>query len=234
MVLPNENVTEGTMSNDNEMTIDERRKYLRKIQKRYRKASEKEHSKLLDEMQTITNLHRKSLIRLIIGDLSRKPRRRQRGRTYVIEIHRALKVIADSLYYPCAEHLQPNLAWMAANLETHGELDLSPSLLDQLGKISVSTIRRIMKHFGPDKPRLPRKGPKEANRCRRDVPTRRIPWYEQEPGHFETDLVHHYGISSSNQYVHTLQMIDVATGWSERSQCSDAAISSCRTLSSAF
>jgi hypothetical protein len=45
---------------------------------------------------------------------------------------------------------------------------------------------------------------------------KRIPWQEQEPGHFEVDLVHHCGRTASGDYVHTLQMIDVATGWSER------------------
>jgi hypothetical protein len=70
--------------------------------------------------------------------------------------------------------------------------------------------------LGRDKPRLPRKNPKNANRYRRNVPTRRIPWDEQVPGHFEADLVHHCGHSPSGQYVHTLQLIDVATGWSER------------------
>jgi hypothetical protein len=44
---------------------------------------------------------------------------------------------------------------------------------------------------------------------------RRIPWDEKEPGHFEVDLVHHCGVSASGEYVHTLQMVDVATGWSE-------------------
>jgi hypothetical protein len=29
-------------------------------------------------------------------------------------------------------------------------------------------------------------------------------------------MVHHCGLSASGHYVHTLQMIDVATGWSER------------------
>lgn len=38
----------------------------------------------------------------------------------------------------------------------------------------------------------------------------------KEPGYFEVDLVHHCGETSSGQYVCTLQMIDVATGWSER------------------
>ena len=45
---------------------------------------------------------------------------------------------------------------------------------------------------------------------------KRIPWHQQEPGHFEVDLVHHCGSSASGEYVHTIQMIDVATAWSER------------------
>jgi len=44
----------------------------------------------------------------------------------------------------------------------------------------------------------------------------RIPWNTLQPGHFEVDLVHHSGPNPSGQYVHSLQMVDVATGWSER------------------
>jgi len=44
----------------------------------------------------------------------------------------------------------------------------------------------------------------------------RLPWNTEQPGHFETDLVHHGGGSASGEYICTLQMIDVATGWSER------------------
>jgi hypothetical protein len=216
MVPPNENVTRGIMSTNDKMTINERRKYLLVMQKRYEKASKKERSKLLDEMQKITGQHRKSLIRSMRGNLARKPRQRQRGRTYGIEVHRALQVIAESFDYPCAERLRPNLIWMAKHLESHGELELAPSLIGHLEKISVSTVRRIIKRLRQDKHKLPRKRPKDANRYRRNVPTRRIPWNEQMPGHFEADLVHHCGISASGQYVHTFQMVDVATGWSER------------------
>jgi hypothetical protein len=216
MVLPNENVTGGTMSNNDEMTIDERYKYLRKMQKRYKKAREQERSQLLDEMQEVTGYHRKHLLRLMHSKIVRKPRQRQRGRTYGVEVVHALQVIAESFDYPCAERLLHNLDWMAKHLEIHGELELCPSLIHQLENISVSTIRRILKGLSRDKPRLPRKNPKDANRYRRNVPTRRIPWNEQKPGFFEADLVHHCGVSPSGQYVHSLQMIDVATGWSER------------------
>jgi hypothetical protein len=45
---------------------------------------------------------------------------------------------------------------------------------------------------------------------------RRIAWAEPEPGHFEVDLVHHGGPEPVGEYAYTLQLVDVATGWSER------------------
>jgi hypothetical protein len=113
------------MSNNDEMTIDERRKYLRKMQKRFRKTSENERSVLLNEMQQITKLHRRSLIRLINGDMARKLRTNQRGRTYELEVHRAFKVISESFDYLCAERLYRNLVWMAERLTTDGEIEIS-------------------------------------------------------------------------------------------------------------
>jgi len=204
------------MSVEDRMSIDERRKYLRKMQKRYRKASRKEKSELLDEMEAVTEMHRKGLIRLMRGDLARKPRRRQRGATYGAEVKAAVRVIAESLDWVCAERLQPNLVWMAEHLAAHEDLEVSPTLLDRLRTVSISTVRRILERGSRDRPRLPQRGPERANRLTRTIPARRIPWQEQQPGHFETDLVHHCGVSASGHYVHTLQMIDVATGWSER------------------
>jgi hypothetical protein len=204
------------MSIEDRMTIDERRKYLRKMQERYLQADRKERGQLLDEMETVTELHRKSLIRLMRSSLARQPRRRQRSRTYGPEVDDALRVIAESTDYICAERLTPNLNWLAKHLAAHRELTISPQLLDQLGRISVSTVERILTRLRQDEPRLPRRGPKHTNTLLRDVPMKRIPWQEQEPGHFEVDLVHHCGPSASGEYVHTIQMIDVATAWSER------------------
>ena len=204
------------MSIEDKMTIDERRKYLKKMQKRYLQANRKERGQLLDEMEAVTELHRKSLIRLMKGSLARQPRRRQRSRTYGPDVDDALRVIAESTDYICAERLTPNLVWLTEHLAAHGELMISPHLLEQLDRISVSTVERILTRIRQDEPRLPRRGPKPRNRLLRDVPMKRIPWQEQEPGHFEVDLVHHCGPSASGEYVHTIQMIDVATAWSER------------------
>jgi hypothetical protein len=64
-----------------EMTIDERRKYVKLMARRYQKAKRKERSLLLTEMEQVTKLHRKHLIRLLNGtSLERKKRTTARRR----------------------------------------------------------------------------------------------------------------------------------------------------------
>lgn len=53
------------MPADDEMTIDERRKYLKKLRPRYAAADRAEKGRLLTEMALVTGLHRKSLVRLL-------------------------------------------------------------------------------------------------------------------------------------------------------------------------
>jgi hypothetical protein len=204
------------MSIDDEMTIDEQRKYLRKMQRRYAKATRKGKGKLLDEMEQVTGLHRKYLIELMGGDLKRKPRRRRRGRTYGPEVDDALRVIDESFDYICAERLTPNLVWMTQHLARHGELTASDLLLEQLGQVSISTVGRILQRIRQDEPRLPRRKAPKRPTLIQSIPMKRIPWDIGTPGHFEVDLVHHCGPTVYGEYMCTLQMIDVATGWSER------------------
>ncbi len=204
------------MVTEDKMTIDERRKYLRKMKERYVCAKRKERGQLLAEMEQVLGLHRKSLVRLMNGSLERHRRRKQRGARYGLEVSAALRVIAASLDYPCAERLTPNLVWMAEHLARHKELKVTHQLVEKLGQVSVSTVKRRLASIQQDQPRLPRRRPGPANRALREIPMGRIPWDEAEPGHFEVDLVHHGGPSSSGEYVHTLQMVDVATGWTER------------------
>ena len=63
------------MPTRDEMTIDERRKYVTLMAERYWKAKRKERSQLLSEMEQVSKLHRKHLIRLLNGkSLERKKR----------------------------------------------------------------------------------------------------------------------------------------------------------------
>jgi hypothetical protein len=98
------------MAETDPMNVVERRKYLHKIKIRYwQTARKREYSHLLDEMQAVMGLHRKSLLRLTHGELARKPRRQQCGKTYGAEVEAVIARISHSLDYPCAERLQPNL-----------------------------------------------------------------------------------------------------------------------------
>ena len=204
------------MSNDNKMTIDERYKYLRIIYPQYQEADRKGRGVLLDQMEMVTELHRKHLVRLMKDSPVRRPRQQQRGRTYGPAVDDAVRVIAESLDWICAERLVGNLRQTAEHLASYGELQVTPELLKQLDRISVSTLRRILDRIRQDEPRLPRPAPRPPNPILRQAPMLRLPWHLQEPGHFEVDLVHHGGPFPKGEYLHTIQMVDVATGWSER------------------
>ncbi len=206
------------MSETDPMNLNERRKYLHKMRIRYWLVQGKAaRGGLLDEMESVTGLHRKSILRLIHGELARQPRRRQRGASYGTEVVDTVRLIAQSLDYPCAERLQPNLVWMAEQLERHGELTLTEAVRRSLGQVSLSTVRRMVPAELSQRERIAyREGRRDAsNSVAARIPMRRIPNEEPQPGHFEVDLVHHCGISASGQYVYTLQLTDVTTGWCE-------------------
>jgi hypothetical protein len=199
------------------MTIDEKRKYLLIQRDRYLQASRKERSHLLDDMVALTGLNRKYIIRILQTNLERKPRKKQRGRTYGRDVEEVLLVVAESLDFICGKRLQPVLPDTARHLARHGEVKLTPEIEASLAKISSSTVDRILSRH-PDKVerRLPRKSPGRPSRILQQVPMLIIPWDEKEPGHFEVDLVWHSGSDTSGDFVYTLQMIDIATGWCGR------------------
>jgi hypothetical protein len=205
------------MPTTEEMTIDERRKYVTLMAERYRKAKRSERSVLLSEMEQVSKLHRKHLIRLLNGkSFARKKRSTPRSRTYGVEVEHVVLRVWESLDYICAERLTPSLAGMAKHLAGFGALILTAEVESQLATISPATVERMLRKNRARKARLPRSGPQRANQVTKGVPMGRIPWNTPDPGHFETDLVHHGGESASGEYGHTLQLIDVATGWSER------------------
>jgi hypothetical protein len=199
------------------MTVNERRKYLQQRKRAYEPASRAERSRLLTEMQQVTGLHRKSLLRLLhAGSLARKKRTTPRKRTYGLAVEQVILVVWESLDYVRAERLTPVLVETAQHLARFGSVRLTAEIEQQLGQISEATVTRLLRKHRALKQRLPRKGPERANQLRKEVPMKRIPWDTSEPGHFEVDLVHHGGERTLGEYGHSLQMIDVATGWSER------------------
>jgi hypothetical protein len=201
------------------MDIDERYKYLRMMRARYQEARRKERTHLLDEMEEMTGLGRKHLIlRMNSPGPYRRGRRRERSRKYGVEVEKAVSLIADTLDWICAERLKPALPKMATHLAKFGEMETTPSLLSQLGEISVSTLRRMLLRIERPCARLPqgRQGRRPDTLAQAMVPINVISWKEGEPGHFEVDLVHHSRSGIPGPFACTIQFLDVLTGWSER------------------
>jgi len=206
------------MPDNEKMSVNERRKYLKLVMPRYAQARGKERSQLLTEMEKVTGLHRKSLIRLMnLPSLERSPRKvRLKARRYGVAVAEVVRLVWESLDYICAERLTPVLLDTAHHLVGCGELTLSPEVEEKLGTVSRATVQRLLTRFQQDTPKLPRRRPQPPNRLLKGVPMERLSWQTTEPGNFETDLVHHCGAVAAGDYIHTLQLVDIATGWSER------------------
>ena len=205
------------MPTEDEMSVNERRKYLKRMKGRYVAAKRAERGRLLTEMEQVTSLHRKSLTRLMhAASLERKKRATPRSRSYGLEVERVIVRVWESRDYICAERLTPGLLAMAQHLARFEPLGLTTQVERQLATISRATVARILGKYRSQIRRLPQKGTERANAATKGVPMGRIPWDINEPGHFEVDLVFHSGESTAGLHGHTIQLIDVATGWSER------------------
>ncbi len=120
------------MPTEDEMTVSERRKYLKRMKGRYMVAARKERSELLTEMHQVTGLHRKSLTRLMhASSLERKKRASPRGRHYGREVEQVIVRVWESRDYLCAERLTPGLLKMAQHLAGFEPLGLTSQVQEQ-------------------------------------------------------------------------------------------------------
>ncbi len=90
----------------------------------YQQAKRGERSRLLSEMQEVTGLHRKSILRLLhASSLARKKRTTPRQRTYGLATEQVILLVWESLDYVCAERLtrcdsRRHSTWQAAGVCT--------------------------------------------------------------------------------------------------------------------
>jgi len=105
------------------MTVDERRKCLKRLQGRYLVATRQERSRLVGALAALTGLHRKRVVRRLTGPMLQPRRRaRQRGRQRGAAVDDAPWVHWESLDHVCAQRLTPALLATAEQLARYGEL----------------------------------------------------------------------------------------------------------------
>ncbi len=186
---------------------------------RYWAGGRKEKGRLLDEFVELTGYHRKHAVRLLRhGSKGGGQGGRRRGRAVVYgpAVLAALEVAQEAMNWICGKRLAAFLRELVPALEREGALHLDAGVREALLRISASTIdRRLRAARARAKPRG-LATTKPGSLLRKQVPIRTFTaWDDQRPGFMEIDLVAHCGDSAAGEYINTLDMVDVATGWTE-------------------
>jgi len=194
------------------------REYAAVQRLRYQQATRSEKHELLDEIVTVTGLHRKAAIRL----LRRVPRARPtpgpggRPRAYGREVAAAAEVLWQASGRIGAHRLQPFIPELLDRLGVWGELTVTPDVEKLLRQISRATLARVLE---PARAQYPLRGATithPSHRLRQEIPVRTFTdWDDARPGFLEVDLVAHCGSSTQGFYLCTLCAVDITTAWIE-------------------
>jgi hypothetical protein len=199
------------------MGIQSRRELLAALRPRYRRASKAEKGVILDEFVAATGYHRKYAIHLLWHGPPPPASRPRRGHTpYGPAVVRALTQLWQLSGQLCAKRLQPFLPTLLDALERAGELNLPPALKAQVLQVSPATLDRKLRPARRRRRGQGRSTTRAGSLLKHQVPVRTFAdWDEARPGFTEIDLVAHCGESTRGEYLHTLTVVDVATGWLE-------------------
>ena len=152
---------------------------------------------------------------VVVGDATTRVRRR-RERVYGAEVVTVVTRLWKLVDCPSGKRLVAALPGMVEALERHGELTLPPEVRRQVLTISAATIDRVLASERKQLALRSRSRTKPGTLLKHAIPVRTFAdWDEQQPGFVEIDLVAHDGGAARGEYVQTLDLTDVATGWTE-------------------
>ena len=203
------------------MSLAARRELLDAIRDRYACSGRIEKGVILDELVASTGYDRKHAIKLLkppsispsVARVARK--RRRRPPTYGPDVCAAFIQLWKLSRGLCPKRLVPFLPELLEALERHQEVCLPEPIRTKILKMSTATAERILKHhrhlhdYGISTTR-------PGTWLRQQIPLHTFSdWQDTLPGFMEIDLVAHCGDTAAGQFVYTLTMTDVASGWTE-------------------
>lgn len=219
------------------LAMRERHAVVRELAPRFQEASKKERSHILDDVVELTRYRRcyaafilrncgKKQLRTVAGrrivfipgharsNGTQRHRQRKYGSPEFLHALKRLWALADGL---CGKRLVVFIRETLPALLRQGSLRLAdPTLKDRLLMISPATADRLL---ATTKARLRLKGrstTRPGTLLKYHIPIRTFAdWNDQRPGFCEVDLVAHDGGSAWGDYIQTLNLTDVASGWTE-------------------
>ncbi|MDD5206668.1 MAG: ISNCY family transposase [Desulfobacterales bacterium] len=202
------------------MSPRSKQEYTEAVYLRYKNAASRhEKTVILDEFCATRGCHRKHAIRLLRRfKRFARPKAKKRGKPSVYQneaIITTLKKIWLAANLPCSKRLKAMLPiWLPGYVQHFG--DLAPAVRDALLNISPPTIDRILKPIRIHYTKRGRSTTKPGTLLRKQIPIKINQWDESRPGFLEADTVAHCGDSTAGMYVNTLDLVDIATGWTEQ------------------
>jgi len=212
------------------LTMKERKTVTKALAEQYRRASKGQKGVLLDQFVEATEYDRcyaRRLLRnhgrqvrmtpkvVVEGD-ARMRTRRKGNVTYGPEVHQALVKVWEILDFISSKRLAAALPEVVPRLVALRELRIKKAVQRLLLQISPATIDRLLR---PEREKHTVKGramTKPGTLLKHQVPIRTFSdWDDERPGFLEMDLVGHEGGRAEGDYCFTLDLTDVATGWTE-------------------
>jgi hypothetical protein len=173
---------------------------------------------LLNEARRRTRLNRKVLIRKLAHPAKPAGSRPKPGRKaiYGTEVLSALVQVWEIFDCPCGQRLAPALRQEVERLRANGELRCSEEVAEKLRRISAKSIDRLLVREKREKQLRRTRNPARQGLLYQKIPVKVAgEWDTAEIGHLQVDYVEHCGRSNAGEYVHTLSVVDVASGWWE-------------------
>ena len=198
-----------------------KKELIKAIKPRYLKASKKEKGKILDEFCKNTGYNRKYTIQIFKAgyDYGRVIRegRKVRKRKYSNEVILATIKVWELLDYPCSTRLKASLIPTLQSMINFKEVAINGDILNKLLTISARTLDRRMKRERQIRRLNRNRGTtRHGSLLKSSIPIRITNWDTNKIGFMEMDTVAHNGGDPSGQFVYSLDMVEIYSGWSEQ------------------
>ena len=200
------------------MSYKSKKEYRNAIRSRYQKAVKKEKVKILDEFCEVCGYHRKYAIRLL-NTTTHKRRRKRSGRPKQYKdpvLLEVLLILWRVLNLPCSSRLKAAIPLWLPHYEKFMNHNLTEHHKLQLLSMSRSTIDRLMIPVRSHYHKLGLSTTKPGSILKSHIPIKTGQWDETRPGYLEADTVAHCGASVAGSFVYTVNIVDIASGWTEQ------------------
>lgn len=198
------------------MTRSFRMSYLKAIYHRYHKASKALRSRILDEFCRVCGYQRKYAIWKLNAGFDRPPttrRPRRRSKIYTSQVVHIVQAVWEAANYPWSRRLKEVLRLWLPWIRRH--FPLTPEIENKLLSISPSTIDRSLKAHKTKLKRRLYGRTKPGTLLKHHIPVKTDHWDVKRPGFAEVDLVSHSGPSASGEFLYSVNLTDVHSGWVE-------------------